>query len=157
MRAAADAASDRFDRLDAAMQLDTSNMDLAKSRVEALVTAMSTNSNEMDALKAAMGSIPSDKLDMAAIASGDVAANMADAKSRFDEAQRAVDSYEVKIKQLTDELGKMEEKEGKQILSDDEVAKMGELRERIGTLKPEVMARVSEAVKISLGFPTGAN
>ena len=29
------------------------------------------------------------------------------------------------------------------------------LRERIGTLKPEVMARVSEAVKISLGFSTG--
>ena len=31
------------------------------------------------------------------------------------------------------------------------------LRERIGTLKPEVMARVSEAVKISLGFSNGAN
>ena len=31
------------------------------------------------------------------------------------------------------------------------------LRERIGTLKPEVMARVTEAVKISLGFSTGAN
>ena len=29
------------------------------------------------------------------------------------------------------------------------------LRERIGTLRPEVMARVSEAVKISLGFATG--
>ena len=31
------------------------------------------------------------------------------------------------------------------------------LRERIGTLRPEVMARVSEAVKISLGLATGAN
>lgn len=31
------------------------------------------------------------------------------------------------------------------------------LRERIGALKPEVMARVSEAVKISLGFSTSAN
>lgn len=31
------------------------------------------------------------------------------------------------------------------------------LRERIGALKPEVMARVSEAVKISLGFAPGAN
>lgn len=31
------------------------------------------------------------------------------------------------------------------------------LRERIGALRPEVMARVSEAVKISLGFSTGAN
>ncbi len=29
------------------------------------------------------------------------------------------------------------------------------LRERIGALRPEVMARVSEAVKISLGFATG--
>lgn len=145
MRAAADAASDRFDRLDAAMQLDPSNMDLAKSRVEALVTAMSTNSNEMDALKSAMGSIPSEKLDQAAIASGNVAANMTDAKSRFDEAQRAVDSYEAKIRQLTDDLRKMEEKEGTQILSDDEVAKMGELRERIGTLKEAMAGYVAEA------------
>lgn len=145
MRAAADAASDRFDRLDAAMQLDPSNMDLAKSRVEALVTAMSTNSNEMDALKAAMGSIPSEKLDQAAIASGNVAANMVDAKSRFDEAQRAVDSYEAKIRQLTDDLRKMEEKEGTQILSDDEVAKMGELRERIATLKEGMAGYVAEA------------
>ena len=31
------------------------------------------------------------------------------------------------------------------------------LRERIGALKPEVMARVSEAVKISLGFAPAAN
>ena len=31
------------------------------------------------------------------------------------------------------------------------------LRERIGALRPAVMARVSEAVKISLGFATGAN
>ncbi len=31
------------------------------------------------------------------------------------------------------------------------------LRERIGTLRPEVMARVGEAVKISLGFSAGAH
>ena len=31
------------------------------------------------------------------------------------------------------------------------------LRERIGTLRPEVMARVGEALKISLGFSTGGH
>lgn len=31
------------------------------------------------------------------------------------------------------------------------------LRERIGTLRPEVMARVGEALKISLGFSTQGN
>ena len=129
--AAADHATDRFERLDAAAKLDPTNLDTAKQRAEALVDAISTNEREMDMLKKGMESLPADQIDRAAIAAGTVGEKVSETTRRFDEATSRAKGYEDTINALNAQLREIE---GKDVISDKDAADIENIKAQIELL-----------------------
>lgn len=129
--AASDDASGRLSRLDAAMELDPTNVNTAMERARALADATSATDREMGALKLSMASIPSEMIDRAAIASGTVAEKVSSASRSYDEATNRAQGYQDAINALNKELDNLEHKDA---ISEEDAQNISNIKAQIELL-----------------------
>ena len=129
--AAADDADDRFSRLDAALELDPTNIGVAQQRAVALADAMTATDRKTEALTAAMKAIPVELIDKAAIANGTVAEKVSESSRRYDEATNRAKGYQDTINAISAELGKLESQDA---ISDGDAEKIENMKAQMDLL-----------------------
>ena len=129
--AAADDADDRFSRLDAALELDPTNIGVAQQRAVALADAMTATDRKTEALTAAMKAIPVELIDKAAIANGTVAEKVSESSRRYDEAANRAKGYQDTINAISAELGKLESQDA---ISDGDAEKIENMKAQMDLL-----------------------